>query len=239
MKKIDNFMHSLNDQVDSKFGPFEIFFKKYFMFFSTTFLAFFVLLIVFRIVYNKPYYIVSVIKEDLETIYKSLDEIDKDCNILTIHNKVNYIDFLNVEKFSGSTVGCLNLAYPASWKGPYVKINPTIYGRFYEMIRVKEGFFIVPGNGVRLPNGYVVGRDFDVTKDESKISDMLMPGGFLNYKGEPLGVKVKFKVGDWDPYLKKKIINDKIETDGIIDAIDRYNAAIPFTKNVQESAVKV
>lgn len=226
MKKVDNFMHHLNEQVDQKFGPFELFFKKYFVIFSSTFLAFFLFLIIFRVFYNKPYYLVSVVKDDLTQINKILTDIDTDCNILSIKNKVNYIDFLNVEKFAGSAVGSLNLAYPEKWKGPYLRINPSLYGRFYELVRNKEGFFVLPGNGVRLPNGYVVGRDFDVTKSGVSILEMLKPGGYLNYKGTPLGLLIKFKIGDWDPFLKKNLTSDKIEK-----ILDEYNAAFPYTKN--------
>ena len=65
-----------------------------------------------------------------------------------------------VKSFEGSEVGSLNLAYPKKWQGPYLGDNPTFQGKAYQIIRTKNGYFVTPGDGIMLPNGLVIGRDF-------------------------------------------------------------------------------
>jgi hypothetical protein len=55
---------------------------------------------------------------------------------------------------------------------------------------------------------------------------MLQPGGQLNYKGEPLARKLKFKIGDWDT---PGIASSTIET--IRKALKEFSDALPFAQN--------
>ena len=199
--------------------------KRYFPIFSIALLVLLVAVFVLRIVYNKPYFVTSVIANDLAQITNALDQIDRECNILsTGSNKVN-IDFLTVQKFIGSEVGGLNLVYSDQWKGPYLKDDPTLYGIFYQILKTKEGYFVVPGEGAKLPNGLTVGTDFKIDTDSSVIK-MMAEGGQLNYKGRPLACELKFKVGDWQkrPFNKKQIKE-------VSSALKEFNEAMPFTCN--------
>lgn len=227
MKKIDEFMAHIDHSVDQRIMPMLGFLKKYFSVFSVSLLTLLLFIFVFKIVQERPYHLAAVIKSDLDQLERKLTDIDTTCNILSIASERIHLDFLNVVKFEGSTVGSINLAYPDKWKGPYLGRNSTLSGHFYEMIRVKEGYFIVPGYGVKLPNGYIVGKDFVITFN-TVVSDMLKPNGFFNYRGEQLARKIRFIIGDWD---RKGIDNKAAKKIG--KYIKEFNDAMSFAQNSQ------
>jgi len=175
---------------------------------------------------NKPHHVASVISENLATINRVLLKIDKECNILSIKGDGITLDFLTVGKFAGSVVGGMNLAYPKKWKGPYLKRDPLYKGIFYELVKAKDGVFIVPGKGAVLPNGLIVGKDFSITSITS-INSMLQPGGKLYYKGKAFAIQIKFKIGDWDSPFR--LGTEKIEE--INSILKEFNEAMPFADN--------
>jgi hypothetical protein len=132
-----------------------------------------------------------------------------------------------VKSFEGSQVGPLVLAYPAKWEGPYLSVNPTIQDKFYEIMRVKGGVFVLPGTGVTLPNGKVIGKDFQINK-RTDVEMMLEKDGLLRYGDKVLAGKLLFKVGDWDSWHLNQ------ET---VESLDRmlkeFHEAMPYTKNEQ------
>jgi len=231
MKKIDDLMEDIDRKVDRKMSPVYSFMQRYFTVFSATLLSVLLLIFIARIFYNRPYFIASVIKEDLVMIEQVLAKIDKDCNILSIRPDNAVVDFLTVEKFVGSTVGCLNLAYPERWKGPYLRRNPTIQSRPYEIVHTKEGLFIVPGRGTKLPNGFVVGKDFKIDY-QSSIITMVKPSGPLNYEGEAFANRLNFKIGDWDA---QRLTPETIEK--VNKVMEEFNKALPYTHNDVSSRV--
>lgn len=223
MKKIDEVIKTLDAQIDKHVAPAKIFLKKYFTIFSSTLLLSLAAIFIFRLVNNKPYFTASVISEDLTKLHKVFDEIDKTCNILHVSRERCVIDFLTVEKFIGSEIGCLNLAYPEKWKGPYLQVNPRLQQRHYELVNVDEGLFIVPGNKVRLPTGFVMGRDIVISRT-TPLKKLIAPGGMLNYKGQSLGCYLTFKVGDFDGRAVKKQRLNKVNS-----MIQEFNEAMSFT----------
>lgn len=226
MKKVDDFIKNVDYQVEHHLPTsFFSFFKKYFVYFSSFLLLGTLGLFVYQVLKERPLYLATVIKSDLEQIEKNLAAIDKTCNILSITPERAYIDFLNIEKFSGSMVGCLNLAYPAKWAGPYMRRNPTLRGIFYEIVKTRDGVYIVPGHGVKLPNNMIVGKHFELTY-ATPIAQMLQPGKQLNYKGEPLARKLKFAIGDWDT---PTMTNSTIES--IHKVLKEFSDALPFAQN--------
>jgi len=110
-------------------------------------------------------YVAQVIHDDLQKLTLALNQINKDCGILSIDHFKIPINFLNVIKFTGSEVGALNLIHPEKWKGPYLRDNPTINGIEYQLVLVKDGYFILPGDDVKLPNGKIMGKDIIIAKN--------------------------------------------------------------------------
>ncbi|MBD3273431.1 hypothetical protein GF385_03730 [Candidatus Dependentiae bacterium] len=225
MKDFKEIIKDLDKKTDKIERKTSKIFKKIFPIFSITLLSLLVIFFIARVYREKPYFVTSVIANDIRIIVNALNKIDRECSILSIENQRNYIDFLNVIKFTGSEVGCLNLAYPEKWQGPYVKDNPTMQGKLYEIIKNKEGVYVVPGVGVKLPNGFKVGKDFELSFDSS-VDEMLKDGGFLNYKGLYLAAKLKFEIGDWG---REELRKKRLES--FNDALEEFNQAMPFTQN--------
>lgn len=225
MKKLDDMMDTFDKRVDKAIGSGYRYVFKYFTVFSATFLALLVVFVFFKIYYTKPHFIAQLIKADLYRLEEILHKVDKTCEILSLQNDREKINFLTIKSFSGSMVGGINLAHPKKWGGPYVKQNPSIQNKFYELVQAQDGYFVVPGNGVVLPNGAVMGRDVVINR-KIALGSALQPTGLLNYKGVPLATKVTFKIGDWQRVPPS---DDKLQN--INKTLEEFNAAMPFTQS--------
>jgi hypothetical protein len=225
MKKVDEFMENIDKKVETNVMPYLTFFKKYFTIFSASLLTILLFIFIFRIINEKPYHLAAIIKSDLDQIEKALTEIDTQCDILQLTSDRVPVDFLNIIKFEGSTVCGINLAFSNRWKGPYLKRNPMLQGKFYELIKTKYGYYLIPGNKVTLPNGYIVGKDFSIDTN-TQIDNLTKPNGYLNYRGTPLARKIKFIIGDWSyKNIREKTIK-KIDK-----ALKEFNDAMPYAQN--------
>lgn len=111
------------------------------------------------------------IHSDVIELQKIFEKIQKDCYIYNFDHEKNYIDFLNVIKFSNSHVGSMDLGFPKNWQGPYLKVNPRIQNQLYMVLKNKQGYFIIPADGVHLANGKVIGKDLilDQNSDMKKL----------------------------------------------------------------------
>lgn len=224
MKNLDKIVHDFDVKVEKKMTPVWAFMQKYFVIFSATFLTVLMAIFLVRVFTDRTQVLTTVIQEDLANIEKILAQIDKECNILDIRSTAAVIDFFTVEKFSGSTVGPLNLAHPDKWKGPFLSQNPTIQQKFYEIVQAKDGYFVVPGQGVTLPNDLVMGKDV-VIKNDTLVGPMLQRGGKLYHKGQACAVKIMFKIGDWDA-----VIPNKATIKNVDEVLREFNEALPFAQ---------
>lgn len=131
------------------------------------------------------------IEKDLTTLKEIIERINKTCRITSFDSLKTSINFLNVESFSGSEVGGMNLANPKKWEGPYLKENPKIEGVEYQIVHTRDGEFITPGDGVRLPNKKVIGTDilFDEGVD---IEKMMADKNLLQKDGKSFVIKLNF-----------------------------------------------
>jgi hypothetical protein len=129
------------------------------------------------------------IVDDVERLGNIFKKIDAQCVIMGFDRQKTEIDFLTVVQFVGSEVGSMNLMRPKKWAGPYVDDNPTVQGKVYEIARTNKGYFIVPGTGVRLNNGKVVGEDI-VLDEKADIESMLLDPKTLNFEGRPMAVHI-------------------------------------------------
>lgn len=230
VKKIDRIINGFDERVEQAVLPVWKRISRYFVLFSSTLLFLLVGIFCFKVFHSRPAVLTSVIREDLAQIERALREIDRTCNILSIRPDHAVIDFLTVQRFSGSAVGALNLAYPKKWQGPYLKRNPSFQEHLYQIVQTKDGNFVLPGQGVQLPNGLVIGKDIVLGKD-SPVNEMLKAGGRLNYQSEALGIRLSFKVGDWDTPAPERGTVDQIN-----DMIKEFNEAMPFAQRAQPLA---
>lgn len=117
-------------------------------------------------------------------------KINKSCHIVSFDFQKNPINFLNVKSFSGSQVGSMNLLRPKKWRGPYVISNPTIQNADFQIVRTHQGYFVTPGEGIKLPNGLIIGRDI-ILNEHADIMKMIQKDGVLNYQEKALAAPIK------------------------------------------------
>lgn len=132
----------------------------------------------------------EIVAHDVKRLAEIFALIDSICRIKDFEHIHNYIDFLTVEAFRGSEIGSMNLVYPDNWEGPYLDDNPTVQEKYYEVLKTKQGYYIVPGQGVRLSNGKTIGADI-VLNEFSDIQTMLLrTDKLLSKEGKPLAARI-------------------------------------------------
>lgn len=128
-----------------------------------------------------------LIADHVEQLSGIFAKIHQDCHIIDFEHQKNNINFLNVISFEGSEVGPMNLKYPKKWEGAYLKDNPTMQEQYYQVVRTKKGYFVVPGPAVKLANGQVIGKDILFDQD-ANIQGLIK--GPLQFKGRPLAAQI-------------------------------------------------
>ncbi len=129
------------------------------------------------------------IAEHIEKLGSIFKQINEQCKIIGFRHQKDYIDFLNVKAFEGSIVGSMSLEEPHNWKGPYLTESYTSAGKEYQIVRTKKGYYIVPGDGVKLANGKVIGKTLLIGPD-SDIERMMIDPQALLSKGKPLAARI-------------------------------------------------
>lgn len=129
------------------------------------------------------------IAQDIRNLEQIFSKINNSCSITAFRNERDTIDFLNVVKFAGSQIGSMNLLKPENWQGPYLEVNPTIEGKEYQIVKAKDGYYIIPGAGVKIGNGKVVDKTIliDSKTDMNKLGQD--PKGLLS-NGYSLAAKI-------------------------------------------------
>jgi len=152
----------------------------------------FVTLVFFGTQYESKANKAQIIARDLKLIEATLKKIHADCIISGFTQIKNPLTFFNVITFTGSEVGTLNLVHPDKWRGPYIKDNPSIQGVEYQVVHAKDGLFIIPGDGVSLPNGKTIGKDI-IVNEQSQVETMLHKDDTLCYKEYCFAKKLDFQ----------------------------------------------
>lgn len=129
------------------------------------------------------------IVDDVARLAQIFKRIDERCKIMGFDRQKNPIDFLTVEKFVGSEIGSMNLMRPQDWEGPYAADNPAVQGRVYDVVRTGKGYFIVPGDGVRLNNGKIVGKDL-ILDEQADVEQLATDPQALQFEGRPMAAKI-------------------------------------------------
>ncbi len=127
--------------------------------------------------------------EELAQIFKKIDD---SCKIIDFEHEKNYVDFLTVEKFIGSEVGSMNLTYPEKWEGPYLRDNPTIQEKYFVIIDTPKGYYLAPGDGVKLANGKIIGTDLILDRN-TDFEKLIQDKDMLLFDSKPLAQFIKAK----------------------------------------------
>lgn len=143
-----------------------------------------------------------LIANDVKKLQEIFNRIHATCHIVGFDNQKNSINFLNVGSFVSSEVGSMNLAYPDKWEGPYVADNFELQGKEYMIVQTNAGYFITPGEGVKLPNGKTIGTDIKLDLDTDIMALMHDKEG-LYYKGLPLAAQMVDITADISPQLAR------------------------------------
>jgi hypothetical protein len=159
---------------------------------AITLFCIFVVIAIFNTFVTTKDYEFEIIERDITKLVDAFHQIEKDCKIYTVEGALNSINFLNVKSFVGSQIGPINLKHPDRWQGPYMDRNPSIQGIEYLLVRTKKGYFVTPGQGVKLPNGKVVGKDIKLD-EESDIEAMMKDEKQFRYRGKSLAAPIKIK----------------------------------------------
>ena len=128
---------------------------------------------------------VGVVRADLSHIATALSAFERDCGLNAVLPGMHSLHFLTsatrpTDDFAGFSLQCAS-----NWKGPYINKIPVVQGYPYSLLKVAQGIFIVPSQGVNLPKGQVVGKDFFWT-DGLDVAGLSAPGGLLAHHGEPI-----------------------------------------------------
>src|SRR3989344_9211832 len=138
--------------------------------------------------YRAEYTTGDIIAKDVAALAAIFERIHAQCKIMGFDGQQNIINFLNVKSFDGSEVGPMNLAYPTKWQGPYLPDNLEIQGKEYMVVKIDDGYFITPGNGVKLPNKKVIGTDIMLDAKANILS--LIASKELSFNGKPLAQRL-------------------------------------------------
>lgn len=133
------------------------------------------------------------IAQHIEKLSQIFTQIESCCNITGFRSQKDFIDFLNVSSFEGSQVGPMNLEHPEKWTGPYVKNNLSIEGKLYQVIQYDDKYYIVPGDGVKLANGKVIGETL-ILNSKSDLPALMSDSNALysNIAKKPLAAEILY-----------------------------------------------
>lgn len=132
-----------------------------------------------------------ILAQDIARLSCIFAQIDATAGIAGFDFQKNEINFLNIKKdgFVGSEVGSMNLIRPARWEGPYVNEVSSLQEQNYMIVRTQQGYFITPRDGVKLPNGKVIGKDI-ILDENADIEAMMQDDLSLAHNGTPLAAKI-------------------------------------------------
>lgn len=89
----------------------------------------------------------------------------------------------------------MSLAHPEKWDGPYAQRNPSAEGVEYQVVKTKKGYFITPGDGVKLPSGHVIGKDI-IFDEDADIQAMIYDNKVLLVEDRPLAVPLSISMSE-------------------------------------------
>ena len=84
----------------------------------------------------------------------------------------------------------MTVLYPNFWQGPYLKYNLMMQQEPYVIAKTLSGYYIIPGNGVTLNNGQILGKDIIIDK-KTNMDKLLADSGALTSPSGLLAGKIQ------------------------------------------------
>lgn len=142
----------------------------------------------------------GMVGANLHKINEALLRFDQDCGIQRSVPGRYSLHFLTLRYPSVDDLGGFLLKSTQGFAGPYMRTVPVVDGYPYALVVNAQGMFIVPGDGVQLPNGHRLGKE--IFLDAESDIEGLVANGILAYQGEPL-VR-KYTPGSFSPLDTEK-----------------------------------
>ena len=152
----------------------------------------------------------GLIADHVTQLQQIFNRINEQCKITNFRHKKDHLDFLNVISFAGSVVGPMNLLEPQNWEGPYLQESLTVGGVEYQIVGTKTGYYIVPGDGVKLANGLIVGKSLMITP-QSNIEKMIRNPQALLSNNRALAARIPMYQSPFEKLVKTEVIDQVVE----------------------------
>lgn len=126
----------------------------------------------------------------IEKLQAIFNRINQSAQIVSFRGQKAPINFLTVRSFAGSSVGPLQLAHPDLWEGPYLTEPFEVQDKECQLVATKKGVYIVPGDGIRLANGKIIGDTLRFAEDTDIDAMMADHAQLLSSSSKPLAAKL-------------------------------------------------
>jgi hypothetical protein len=131
----------------------------------------------------------AVVRSQVRLLGKALQKAHNDVRFMQILPGKHSLDFLVASRFECDSNAGIGVERKNAWKGPYLNRIPTIQGHPYVLLKTSKGLFVVPGDGVELPSGIVIGNGISWS-DKMDIKALMSDGNMLTIGKYPLAAEV-------------------------------------------------
>lgn len=169
-----------------------------------------------------PLWHTRLIQGDLNQIAHATYLMDHDCGLQELRTGRHPIKLLTQKTPPESVI---ELSHPENWRGPYLHKVLTLQGKPYELLKTKNGLYVVPGNGVKLPSGAVIGDTFSWCAN-TDMNALSQSGGILFYQSAPLVRRVDYQ---GRATVVAVALPEPAQT--VSDDLQEFAAALTFAQN--------
>jgi hypothetical protein len=165
-------------------------------------------------VYQNRVYPDLLIAQTIDELSCIFAQIDTTAGIAGFVDPVTQIDFLTFK--NAHQLKSLKLMHLQKWNGPYRDTNPEFQEKLYQIIKANDGYWVLPGNGVELSNGKIIGKDI-VIGPTTRVQSLLQEG-VLKVKNKLLTRRITIG-GKSSQCAKKKL---QIFSPELLSAVPEY-----------------
>lgn len=151
--------------------------------------------------------------ENIEYLANIFSSINECCGIVGFERDKTYIDFLNVKNFVGAQVGGMVLKNPENWQGPYLSKSPKSQDKEFQIVKARDGYFIIPGDGVAVTNGKVINKTVEINEGKDVTPLINYEDGLRTRQGKALAKKIPLIQNVFENLSREDFIDPEDFTD--------------------------